>query len=216
MQLDPTNDAAYRGLAGAYQRLNQPDKAEETYKRAISLRPQYWRAYNMLGSFYFAQADYERAATMLQRATELDPDSYLAFSSLGATLLYLGRDADATQALERSIAIRPARDAYNNLAVALFHLHRFQDSVRNFKEALKLDASDYQTWGNLGDSYYYGGDTADAADAYRKAISMAEQRLKVNPRDPGILGDLASYHSMLGHREQALSYLGSFPATGTR
>jgi serine/threonine protein kinase/Tfp pilus assembly protein PilF len=207
VQLDPTNDAAYRGLAGAYQRLNQPDKAEETYKRAINLRPQYWRVYNMLGSFYFAQADYQKAATMLERATELDPDSYVAFSSLGATLLYLGRDADATQALERSIAIRPARDAYNNLAVALFHLHRFQDSVRNFKEALQLDASDYQTWGNLGDSYYYGGDAANAADAYRKAISMAEQRLKINPREPGILGDLASYHSMLGHREQALSYL---------
>ena len=207
VQLDPTNDAAYRGLAGAYQRLNQPDKAEETYKRAISLRPQYWRAYHALSVFYWSRAEYEKAVAMSTKATELDPDSYLAFNGLGAALLFDGKDEDAVTAFEKSIAIRPNLNAYNNLAIAQFHLHRFKDSVRNYKEALKVDDTDYQKWGNLGDSYYYSGDTADAAEAYRRAIPMAEQQLKVNPRDPNILGDLASYHSMLGHREQALSYL---------
>jgi serine/threonine-protein kinase len=171
------------------------------------MRSQYWRGYNQLGAFYIAQADYEKAAAMFRRATELDPDSYMAFNNLGAALLYAGKDDEAAQAFEKSIAIRPSRDAYSNVAVAQFHLHRFQDSVKNFKEALKLDDSDYQTWGNLADSSYYGGDPASAMDFYRKAISMAELRLKVNPRDPGVLGDLASYHSMLGDRELALSYL---------
>ncbi len=207
VQLDPTNDAAYRGLAGAYQRLNQPDKAEETYKRAISMRPQYWRGYTFLGNFYLASAEYEKSEAMWRRATELDPDSYAAFDGLGAALIYEDKDDEAIKVFEKSNAIRPNLNAYNNMAVAQFHLHRFMDSVQNFKEALKVDASDYQKWGNLGDSYYYGGDTASAAGAYQKAIPMAEQQLKVNPRDPGILGDLASYHSMLGHRERALSYL---------
>lgn len=44
-------------------------------------------------------------------------------------------------------------------------------------------------------------------DFYRKAISLAKQQLKVNPRDPAVLGDLASYYSMLGDRKLALSYL---------
>jgi len=207
VQLDPTNDRAYVSLAAAYQHLNQPEKAEETYKRAIAVRPQYWRVYNTLGSYYVNQAEYEKAAEMYRRATELDPDSYLAFNNLGAALLYEGKDVEAANAFAKSIAIRPSRDAYNNTAVAQFHLHQFQDSVRNYKEALKLDNSDYQTWGNMGDSYYYGGDTTAASEAYRKALSMAEQQLKVNPRDPSVLADLASYHSMLGHREEALSYL---------
>jgi tetratricopeptide (TPR) repeat protein len=207
VQLDPTNDAAYRSLAGAYQHLNQPDKAEETYKRAISVRPQYWRSYAYLGFFYNNQAEYEKAVEVYRRATELDPDSYVAFNGLGGALLYLGRDAEAAQAFEKSISIRPSRVAYNNVAVAQFHLRRFHDSVGNYREALKLDDSDYQTWGNLGDSQYYGGDTALAMDSYRKAVSMAEQQLKVNPRDPGILGDLASYYAMLDDRKQALAYL---------
>jgi serine/threonine-protein kinase len=207
VQLDPTNDAAYRSLALAYQHLNQPDKAEETYKRAISLRPQYWQGYTYLASFYINQAEYEKASAMYRRAAELDPESYTAFLGLGGALLYQGKADEAVQALSKSIAIRPSVLAYNNVAIAQFQLHRFQDSVRSYREALKLDASDYQTWGNLGDSQYYGGDTAAATESYRKAISMAEQQLKVNPRDPSVLGDLASYNAMLGHKEQALTYL---------
>ena len=207
VQLDPANDRAYTSLATAYQHLKQPEKAEETYKRAISLRPQYWRGYTFLGSFYINQAEYEKAAGMYRRATEIDPDSYTAFLNLGGALIYEGRDDEAVQALRKSISIRPNVVAYNNIAVAQFHLHRFQDSVLSYKEALKLDDSDYSTWGNLGDSYYYGGDRTSAADVYRKAITMAESQLKVNPRDAGVLGDLASYHSMLGDRSQALAYL---------
>jgi tetratricopeptide (TPR) repeat protein len=207
VQLEPANDRAYVNLAGAYQHLNQPDKAEETYKRAINVRPQYWRVYSFLGSFYISQAEYEKAAAMFRRATELDPDNYLPFNNLGAAFLYAGKDEEATQAFEKSIALRPGRDAYNNIAVAQFHLHRFPDSVTNFKAALKLDDSDYQTWGNMADSCHYGGDTSSAANFYRKAITMAEDRLKVNPRDPAVLADLASYHSMLGDRGQALTYL---------
>jgi serine/threonine protein kinase/tetratricopeptide (TPR) repeat protein len=207
VQLEPANERAYTNLAGVYQHLNQPDKAEETYKRAISVRPQYWRVYSFLGTFYIAQAEYEKAATLFRRATQLDPESYMAFTNLGAAFLYAGKDDEATQAFEKSLALRPTRDAYNNVAVAQFHLHRFKDSVQNFKEALKLDDTDYQTWGNMGDAQYYGGDTGSAMETYRKAILLAEQQLKVNPRDAGVLGDLASYYSMLSDRKQALSYL---------
>jgi tetratricopeptide (TPR) repeat protein len=59
----------------------------------------------------------------------------------------------------------------------------------------------------MGDASYYGGDIPSAMESYRKAIPLAEQRLKVNPRDAAVLGDLASYYSMLGDRKQALSYL---------
>jgi serine/threonine-protein kinase len=214
VQLDPTNNRSYTNLATAYEHLNQPDKAEETYKRAISVRPQYWGGYVSLGGFYVAQARYDTAADAYRKATELNPDSYLAFNNLGAALLYEGKDPEAAQAFERSLALRPNRTAYNNIAVAQFHLHRFQDSIRNYKEALKLDDTDYQTWGNLGDSYYYGGDATSAADAYRKAISMAEQQLRINPKDPGILADLASYYSMQGDRKQAIDYLDRSLALG--
>jgi len=209
VQLDPTNDRAYINLAGVYQQLNQPDKAEDTYKRAIAIRPQYWRGYVLLGITYINQADYEKAEAMFRRATELDPDSYLALNALGGALLYQGKDDDAAKAFERSIAIRPTYIAYSNIAVAQFRLRHFQESVRNFEEALKFEDSTYETWGNLGDASYYGGDPTSATDSYRKAIELGQQQLKINPRDPSVLADLANYYSMLGDRKQALSYLDS-------
>jgi tetratricopeptide (TPR) repeat protein len=207
VQLDPANDRAYSSLAGAYQHLNQPDKAEETYKRAIAVRPQYWRGYNFLSVFYSSRAEYEKAAEMSAKATQLDPDSYLAFNSLGVALLYQGKDDQATQAFAKSIAIRPSYAAFSNIAVAQFHLRHYKESAASFQEALKLDDSNYQNWGSLGDAYYYDGDRSRATESYRKAITLAEQQLKVNERDASVLGDLASYYSMLDDRKQALSYL---------
>jgi tetratricopeptide (TPR) repeat protein len=207
IQLDPVNDQAYRRLADTYQNLNQLDKAEDTYKRAISLRPDFWHNYSALGVFYFGQAEYDKAQTMFEKAVSLRPNDYGDYSNLGAVLLYEGKEEEATQALEGSIAIRPSYGAYQNLAEAYLRLRKFDLVAKNIQAALKLDDSNYQTWGNLGEAYYYGGNKPAAAETYKKAISMAEQQLKINPRDTNVLIDLATYWAMLDDRTRALEYL---------
>lgn len=207
IQLDPTNDAAYWHLAEAYQKLNQLDKAEETYKRRISMRPNYWRAYSALGVFYINQAEYEKAEAMFEKGASLRPNDYRDYSNLGAAMLYEGKDEEATHALEKSVEIRPSYMAYENLGTAYSQLRKFAQAAQNTQEALKLDDSDYQTWGNLADAYYFGGDKSKAAEPYKKAISMAEDKLKVNPRDTDALSDLARYWAILGDRTKALDYL---------
>ncbi|HXJ88068.1 MAG TPA: protein kinase [Candidatus Binatia bacterium] len=207
LQLDPANDQAYSHLAEAYQNLNQLDKAEEILKRRITVRPDYWRSYSGLGVFYFGQAEYEKAQTMFEKAVSLRANNYGDYKNLGAVLIYEGKDEEAIRALENSIAIRPSYGAYQNLGVAESRVRKFDRAAQATQQALRLDDSDYQVWGNLGDFLYYGGARASATDAYKKAISMAEQQLKVNPRDNGVLSDLADYYAMLGDRKQALDYL---------
>ena len=207
VQLDPAYDQAYYNLAEAYLNLNHPDKAEEAFHRYINARPQYWGGYNDMGGFYFAQAEYDKAQAMWEKAVNLKPDSYVSYSNLGGVLLYEGKEDEAIDALEKSIALRPSVLAYRNLAVAYFVLRKYDKAAQGDKDAIKLDDSDYSVWGALADSYYYGGNKSLAAETYRKAISLAEQRLKVNPRDVDVLSDLASYWSMLGDRKHALDYL---------
>jgi serine/threonine protein kinase/Tfp pilus assembly protein PilF len=207
VQLDPVSDQAYRHLAEAYQNLNQFDKAEETYKRSISVRPEYWRGYNALGVFYVNQAEYKKAQAMFEKAVSLKPGNYNDYMNLGAVLLYEGKDDEATRVLEKSISIRPSRFAYENLAIGYLRLRNFDQAARTTSEALRLDDSDYQTWGNLGDCYYYGGHESDAVKSYNQAISLAEQKLKINPRDTDVLNDLAWYWAVLGDRRRALDYL---------
>jgi tetratricopeptide (TPR) repeat protein len=207
VQLDPVNDQAYWHLAEAYQNLNHLDKAEETYKRTISVRPEYWRGYSALGVFYISQAEYEKAQAMFEKAASLRPNDYRDYSNLGGALLYEGKDEEATRALEKSIVIRPSHYAYDDLGVAYFRLRKFDQAARNMQEGLKLEDSDYQAWGNLGDAYYYGGNSSTATESYKKAISLAEQKLKINPRDTDVLSDLAWYWAILGNRSRALDYL---------
>ncbi len=73
---------------------------------------------------------------------------------------------------------------------------------------MKLNQNDYMLWWNLADGYYWApGKRAQTADAYRQAISLASEALRVNPRDENALGVLAYCHAMLGERKPALGYL---------
>src|SRR6202030_216197 len=72
--------------------------------------------------------------------------------------------------------------------------------------AVKLNAEDYEMWGNLGDAYNWSSkQQSQAPQSYRKAISLANAALRVNPRDAAVLCDLALYHAMLRERDAAIS-----------
>ena len=77
-----------------------------------------------------------------------------------------------------------------------------------------MNDRDYLIWGNLGEAYYYAGDRAGAEKAYRNAIHLGEEALKINPRAPDVLKDIANYHVMLGERTLALEYLNQALAYG--
>ena len=63
-------------------------------------------------------------------------------------------------------------------------------------------------WGNLGDAYFWSpGRRAEAQKAYRQAIALGEEKLRVNPRDPEVLSYLAMYHAMCDERKSALENL---------
>jgi len=207
-RLDPANDGALRGLAGAYEALGRYWEAESTLKQAIQIRPQYWGGYNRLGAFYFGRSRYRDAADMFTQVVTLVPDNATGYSNLGAAYVAQGDYTNALAPFEKSIAIQPSPDAYSNLGSAYFELRRFGDATRAFESAVKLNEHDYLTWGNLADAYYWTpGERQKAGGVYQKAIALAQERLIVNPRDPSVISDLADYHSMLGHRQDALFFL---------
>lgn len=209
LELEPTSDDAVRELASAYAHLNKTVEAEETYKKAIALRPHYWRGYNMIGAFYYAHARYDDAAKMFRQVVALAPDNYRGYSNLGAIDIVEGKYGDAVPLFERAIAIQPSADAYSNLATTYFHLKRFAESASTFEKAVKLDDRSYIMWGNFASALDKTPERhGEATAAYKKAIALAEQQLQVNPRDPGVLGNLAEYHSMLGEKQPAIKYIG--------
>jgi len=206
-ELDPTDDRAYTGLANAYEELGKLKEAEETYKRAIAVRPNHATTYNQMGSFYFDQNRFADAEAMFLEVIALAPGASNGYGNLGSVYLSENLYAQAVPMLERSVAIQPTEITLSNLATAYFALRKFPEAAHTYEEAVKLNDHNYEVWGNLGDAYYWApGMREKAPNAYRRAISLAEERLSINSRDGATLGYLAQYHAMLGERQKALDY----------
>lgn len=206
VQIDASNEDGLRGLADAYMKLGDAPGAEATYKKAIAVRPDYWGGYSWLGVFYFNQSRYGDAVTQFQKVVELAPNNYRGYSNLGAMYSQEGKYEESLQPLNKSIEIRPNLEAFNNLGNSYFNLRRFSDAADAFQQGLNLDDSDWLLWGNLGDSLYWSGTRREQArSAYANAISRAEKRREVNPKDAELLAYLADYYAMTRQNERALN-----------
>jgi len=87
-------------------------------------------------------------------------------------------------------------------------LRRFDDSVAALEHACTATAKDYISCGNLARSYYWSPSArSQAPKMYERTIRMAEEALRVNPRDGDTHIMMANYYAMLRDRSQALKHL---------
>jgi serine/threonine protein kinase/tetratricopeptide (TPR) repeat protein len=197
--LQPTDDDAYRGLAVAYEKMNKFKDAEETFSKAIALRPGYWANYNWLGELFLNEAKYADAEPMFTQVMALAPDSYVGYGNLGNTYLYENQYTKALPLLQRSVDIESTAANTSNLASLYFALRRFADSARIYEKAVALNENDYIVRGNLADAYYWSpGERSKSFPIYRSAIDLAQNKLRVNPRDAETLAYLAGYQAAVG------------------
>ncbi|MGH9804848.1 MAG: tetratricopeptide repeat protein, partial [Candidatus Acidiferrales bacterium] len=205
LERDAHSAQAYRGLAAAQERLGKAAEAERTYRRAIELRPGDWAGYNALGVFYYRRGRYPQAGGMFEKVVALTPDNARGWSNLGGVYHLMGRADEAIAAYRRSIAVEPTSSAYSNIGTVEFFRHNYAASARAFEKAVELRPNQYLYWGNLADAYYFApGERPKAEAAYRRALALAEEELRVNPRDPGALASLAHYRAKTGQAGPAL------------
>ncbi|HKN16048.1 MAG TPA: protein kinase [Candidatus Sulfotelmatobacter sp.] len=206
--LEPTNEGAAIGLAHAFQLEGKITEAEGAYQQAIQAHPNSRSAYNNFGAFYLGRNQYQNALQMYAKAIQIAPEWYATYSNVGNIYNQMGQYEKAIDPLKKSIAIRPSYAAYVNLGVAYFGLNKFSEAAEAYEAAAKLDPQQYVIWGDLGDALFHSGKKDQSVMPLNKAVELAKAELKVNSHDPGVLGDLASYHSLLGDRKNALLYLG--------
>ena len=198
-------------MANAYQLLGKSAEAEQTFKKAIEIRPQYWGGYAWLGSFYYSSARYDDSSRMFTQMIALAPDSFRGYSNLGGVYLAQGHYPDAITQFERSVGIYPSGGAYSNLATAYFFQGNYSQAARTYEKAVEIGGKEiiaYVAWRNLGEAYYWApGERQRSRDALQKAITLANERLSVNPRETDALYELALCYAMLQQSGPAINYL---------
>jgi len=195
---------AYIGLGKTFIKQGRPAEAEANLRHAIDADASYWASFNEMGNFLFAEGRFEEAADFYRDFARRSEHNANAYNNLGAANYLAGDFSAAAKAYERSLAIKPTRDAHSNTGTAYFYLGQFEKAADQFAIAVQLAPMDYLAWGNLADAYYYSDTLKPAAEVvYKKAIEIGEERLRINPSDMETAADVAFFYARIGHEAKA-------------
>ena len=195
---------AWIGLGYAQFDLNENELAEASFRRAIDVDVSYWDSFNAMGYLLMYEGRYLEAAEFFRMFANRATDDAMALNNLGAAYFFAGELKSAAEAWDASLDIKPTRSAYSNTGTVYFYLNDFEEAAERYSYAVNLAPMDHRLWGNLADAYYFSDDTRDAADvAYRRAIMLGEDRLRINANDHETVHELAYYYSRIGNRNRA-------------
>jgi len=166
--------------------------AEDAYKQAIRLDPNFARAYSSLSVAltveYFRgwsespTSTLDRSLEMAQYATDLDPGSPQAYWALGYAQLFRREEERAVAAVEKAVELAPNyADGYGLLALINNYLGNAEDAVAQVKKGMVLNP--HHSWDfpyNLGRAYYHLGRYDDAIKTLNEALERNEYAR--NPR----------------------------------
>lgn len=198
--LDPNLAEAWASSANIARDRDQYDRAEQMYRRAIELNPNYAAAYQWLSLLMGGlHGRNEEALGLAERAVQLDPLSAVINARLAIQLEWVSRFSDAEARYLKAIEIDPlmplpyARTGF----LYAYAMNRFADAVPLFKKAVGLDAESavYQCF--LASAYLDLHEDAEAA----RVIGAARS---VWPDDPCLLVTSAVAHLYQGEEDKAL------------
>jgi len=125
------------------QKANDLDKAEELYRGAIALDPNYSFAYINLGNVLRERMLYEKAEAAYRKAIEIDPNDADSHNNLGIVLADLKRYEEAETAYRKAIELNSNyRSAYYNLACLESMRGNINGALNNLRRAAQLAGFD--------------------------------------------------------------------------
>jgi Flp pilus assembly protein TadD len=127
--LRPTDSLHLMGLLSLA--ANQFDHAVEWTSRAIRCdpKPLYLTS---LGTALLAQARFEEALQVFDKAVQLKPDDAELWTNLGGALVKAGRPADAVLSFQQTLRLNQRHwDAACRSGLLLLDLKRYQEAIRH-------------------------------------------------------------------------------------
>ncbi len=202
LALDEKLAEAHASLASISYRYdwNWPE-AEQHFKRAIELKPDYATAHQWYSAMLAAMGRFAESNTEAQRAHELEPFSLTINSDLGRHLYYARQYEPALAAHRQTLQMdgNYAR-AHVELGYVLTQMGQHQEAIKEFQQALTLDKSSLSALAGLGHAYGVAGQREQAARVVEQLQAQTGQRY-VSPYH------LAVVYAGLGERAQALDQL---------
>jgi serine/threonine protein kinase/tetratricopeptide (TPR) repeat protein len=201
LQIDDSLAEAHTSSAKIYEDQWRWAEAEEEYKRAISLNPNYPTAHHWFSVSFRLKRQFDDAMIEIKRAQELDPLSPVI--SVNVAIVYLLKN-DLNSAIEqckRIIELDPGfPGAPDKLGWAYLKQRRYEEATAAFQKAVELSGRASIYVSSLGYCYAVKGRRAEAL----RILKELEEKYA---RREAIGQDLASVYAALGEKDQAFAWL---------
>jgi serine/threonine protein kinase/tetratricopeptide (TPR) repeat protein len=202
-----------RGRQLFHQRREETlNAAEDMYRRAIALDPNYALAYAGLADCSAFRATYhggheealDQADAASKRALELDPNSAEAHASRGLTLSHQRKFAEAEAEFEEAIRLDPTLyEAAYYYGRTLQVQQKHEQAVGMYERAVEIRPDDYQALSFVTSAYRAIGNREKAREAARRLVETAATALSLNPGDARALYLGAISLEVLGESRKA-------------
>ncbi len=142
------------------------------FTRAVEVTEGNYLAHNNLGIAELRRGKYKKAETSFKEAIRLNPGYGEAMNNLGRAFEKQGFMNKATDQYIKTIITAPTAQAHNNLGAMRLRSSRFDEALKEFKTALKLDPTLSDVHYNLGNTYLQTDKPAKALLEYKKYITL--------------------------------------------
>ena len=200
--LDETFAESHASLAAVSYRYDWNwAEAEQHFKRAIQLKPDYATAHQWYSAMLAAMGRFDESNAEALRAHELEPFSLTINSDLGRHLYYARKFDHAIAAHRKTLEMdRNFPRGHVELGYVLAQTGRHAEALSEFQQALSLDKDSINALVGLGYTYALSGKKEQALQVIEQLKKLAERHY-ISPYHFAVI------YISLGEREQALTYL---------
>ena len=163
----------HHNIGNSFQTQGMLDAAVESYRKALSLKPDYAEVHNNLGIALRAQGKLDASIESYRKALSLKPGYAKAHNNLGNALQAQSRFDMAIEHYRQACLLKPDyADAYNNMGNALLTRNDPDAAVESYRKALSLKPDYAEALYNLGNAFQVQNKLDEAVESYRKALKL--------------------------------------------
>lgn len=173
------------------------EAAEEEFRTAIALNPNYEIGYKGYGYYLTAMKRYDEAASMLKKAAELDPLSVPISTDMGFSLYYSGDYDNAIKKLQGTLQINPKYPlAHIWLGRSYQAMQMYPQAIAEYKNALQATPDWPVGLAHLGNVYGVSGNKDEAQKILDTLNSLTKTKFVTSY-------GIALVYAGLGEKDQA-------------
>ncbi len=204
LEIDENDPLVRNGIGWSYYNLalensdnqEQLKLAEDYFKKAVNLDPEFAIAHNNLGLAYKALDQNKEALSSFQTAIDLDPKYKKPYLNIGSTYLAQKKYDKVLEFYQKALEIDPDYAlAYYAIGNFYFSQKKYPEAIASIQKSQKLDPKYLNTYKLLADIFVNQGQPQRAIDELNKGLKVKE--------DDGLYTALSQIYRDLGDTKKS-------------